>query len=116
MAPHKILESIEGRVTSSSGMGKEVACPYKIIDIRPDKAEVSLKQEIASCFLDLEDGERALPTMLLYDAEGLKLFERITYLDEYYLTGAEIGILQEWAGSMARRIPDGGVVVELGSG
>ncbi|KAI5806819.1 histidine-specific methyltransferase [Peziza echinospora] len=123
MAPHKILESIEGRVTSSAGMGKGAAivCPYKIIDIRPDKTEVSLKKEIASCFLDVEDGGqgkggRALPTMLLYDAEGLKLFERITYLDEYYLTGAEIGILEKWAGSMARRIPDGGVVVELGSG
>ncbi|KAI5845360.1 hypothetical protein BZA05DRAFT_421439 [Tricharina praecox] len=31
-------------------------------------------------------GEQTLPTLLLYGAEGLKLFEGITYLEEYYLT------------------------------
>ena len=34
--------------------------------------------------------ERKMPTLLLYDEQGLKLFEDITYLDEYYLTNAEI--------------------------
>src|SRR5690606_12684249 len=57
-----------------------------------------------------------LPTMLLYDAAGLKLFEQITYLDEYYLTGAEISVLQKWPDSIAERIEDDSVVVELGSG
>lgn len=57
-----------------------------------------------------------MPTMLLYSAEGLKLFEEITYLEEYYLTNMEIAILEKHAESMAERIEDGSVLVELGSG
>ncbi|KAF8463071.1 histidine-specific methyltransferase [Kalaharituber pfeilii] len=93
--------------------------PKEIIDIRSNKPENSLKVQIAGMFLDMNVNtgeERALPTLLLYDAEGLKLFERITYLEEYYLTGAEISALNRWAENIAERIPDGGVLVELGSG
>ena len=47
---------------------------------------------------------------------GLKLFEQITYLDEYYLTNAEIEVLETHADAIARRIPEGSRLVELGSG
>ncbi|KAJ2016062.1 hypothetical protein IWW57_005583, partial [Coemansia sp. S610] len=33
---------------------------------------------------------RTLPTLLLYDNAGLELFDRVTYLPEYYLTDCEI--------------------------
>lgn len=46
----------------------------------------------------------------------MKLFEKITYLDEYYLTNAEIEVLKTHADKIAERIPDGGRLVELGSG
>jgi len=52
----------------------------------------------------------------LYDVQGLKLFERITYLKEYYLTGEEIKLLEEHAESIARHIADDTIIVELGSG
>lgn len=54
--------------------------------------------------------------MLLYDEAGLKLFEQITYLDEYYLTNAEIEVLERHADAIAERIPLDALVVELGSG
>lgn len=80
----------------------------------------SLKNEIINMFVDIEPSQgeegRALPTLLLYDAQGLKLFERITYLDEYYLTKSEIAILTRWAKDIAERIPDECVIIELGSG
>jgi uncharacterized SAM-dependent methyltransferase len=41
---------------------------------------------------------------------------QITYLDEYYLTNCEIDVLRRFATDMASKIPDGAVVVELGSG
>ena len=47
---------------------------------------------------------------------GLKLFEDITYLDEYYLTNAEIETLTLHASGIAARLPDGIQLVELGSG
>jgi EasF-like predicted methyltransferase len=43
-------------------------------------------------------------------------FPQITYLDEYYLTNCEIDVLRRYATDMASKIPDGAVVVELGSG
>lgn len=42
--------------------------------------------------------------------------EQITYLDEYYLTNAEIDVLERSADSIANAIPSGSMVVELGSG
>lgn len=48
--------------------------------------------------------------------KGLKLFEDITYLDEYYLTNAEIDSLNKHADAIAEHIPAGARVVELGSG
>lgn len=46
----------------------------------------------------------------------MKLFEQITYLDEYYLTNAEIEALTTHADSIAEHIPSGSRVIELGSG
>jgi hypothetical protein len=41
---------------------------------------------------------------------------QITYLDEYYLTNAEIDVLTTWGSDMAQNIQSGTMVVELGSG
>lgn len=57
-----------------------------------------------------------MPTMLLYDAAGLQLFEDVTYLEEYYLTNAEIEVLKNYAGEIARLVPAGSILLELGSG
>ena len=54
--------------------------------------------------------------MVLYDERGLKLFEDITYLDEYYLTNTEIQVLERYADNIAERIADGSQVGALGSG
>lgn len=86
-----------------------------IIDIRGVPVESSLKQEIISSFL-AKPGQRSLPTILLYDQRGLQIFEEITYLEEYYLTNDEISVLEASASEIARSIPDGSMVVELGSG
>ena len=87
-----------------------------IIDIRREKISLSLKEDIISGLRKPAGVEKTLPTMLLYSAEGLKIFEEITYLPEYYLTNTEISILEKSAASIAERLPDGGIVVELGSG
>ena len=60
--------------------------------------------------------EKKMPTMLLYDEQGLKLFEDITYLDEYYLTNAEIEVLETHANEIVQHVQPGSQLVELGSG
>lgn len=84
-----------------------------IIDIRSDSAGFELKKLIKD---GLSEEEKTLPTLLLYDNQGLKLFEDITYLDEYYLTGQEIAVLERHAQSIAERIPQDTILLELGSG
>jgi L-histidine Nalpha-methyltransferase / hercynylcysteine S-oxide synthase len=44
------------------------------------------------------------------------IMKQITYLEEYYLTNAEIDVLQTSSDSIAKAIPTGSMVVELGSG
>lgn len=87
-----------------------------IIDIRRDKNQLSLYDDIIKGLEAKEGTEKTLPTMLLYDKRGLQLFENITYLDEYYLTNAEIEVLESHAADIARHIRPGSLIVELGSG
>ena len=60
--------------------------------------------------------EKVLPGLLLYNEEGLRLFEQITYQPGYYLTGLEIDILSKYATEIANAIPDGTLLLELGAG
>ncbi len=91
-----------------------------ILDIRlqdtsPIASQRSLLHEIAAS-LSKPYNEKTLPSLLLYDEVGLKLFERITYEPEYYLTETEISILKIHARDIADTIPEECVLVELGAG
>ena len=63
-----------------------------------------------------------LPPWLFYDAEGSRLFEKITTLPEYYLTRAETAILAAHGAPIVRAAlagrgtPPGLSVMELGAG
>ncbi|GHD63462.1 L-histidine N(alpha)-methyltransferase [Jeongeupia chitinilytica] len=59
---------------------------------------------------------RRLPPKYFYDAIGSALFLDITRLDEYYVTRAELAILQRHAAEIADHVPAGAVLVEFGSG
>lgn len=88
----------------------------QIIDIRIGSSDFDILNDIKKGLRPENGGEKKLPTLLLYDEAGLRLFEKITYLDEYYLTNAEIEVLETYADQIAQRIQSGSVLVELGSG
>ena len=71
---------------------------------------------IADALSGLAAPRKALPCKWLYDAEGTRLFERITSLPEYYPTRTEQGIFAVQGAAMAARIGAGAAVVELGPG
>jgi len=52
----------------------------------------------------------------LYDNKGSALFEKITALPEYYLTRTETDILSDHAKELVGLLPQGGALVEFGSG
>jgi len=126
-------EDLKATSKGSVNMGARTA-PQKIIDIRRSLVEMNLKEEIISMFNPAK-GPRKLPTLLLYNEEGLQIFEdvrqlgmsrrmvinhtnmmQITYLEEYYLTDYEIEVLRQSATDMADKIPSDSMVIELGSG
>ena len=87
-----------------------------IVDIRQGGFDISLVNQIRQNLNPGKGQERRMPTLLLYDEKGLKLYEKITYLEEYYLTNAEIETLNTHAEAIARLIQPGSQVIELGSG
>ena len=59
---------------------------------------------------------KTLPSRFLFDVRGSELFEKITSLPEYYPTRSETAILKARAVQLAAGVPDGGVLIEFGSG
>lgn len=64
----------------------------------------------------LTSSPKQVPPKWLYDDRGSKLFERITQLDEYYLTDVEREIFRTHAGDIVAACPPVGGLVELGAG
>jgi dimethylhistidine N-methyltransferase len=60
--------------------------------------------------------QKTLPCRYFYDARGSELFEEITELPEYYPTRTEAAILEAHAAEMAAVVPNGGALIEFGSG
>jgi dimethylhistidine N-methyltransferase len=84
---------------------------YSFRDLNPESGR----------FLDdviggLSRPQKALPPKYFYDAQGCALFGAICGLPEYYLTRAEIALMQAHVGDMARHLGPGCVLIEYGSG
>ncbi|KAJ3233867.1 hypothetical protein HDU81_001930 [Chytriomyces hyalinus] len=60
---------------------------------------------------------RSIPTLVLYDDNGLDIFNDITHVDEYYITNAEMQIFKDKSSEITQKhIGDNGVLIELGVG
>ncbi len=79
-----------------------------------------LKPAVADFRREVRDGLRARPRRIapkfFYDAEGSRLFDRITELDAYYPTRTEIGLLKAHGQEIAALLGRGAALIELGSG
>ena len=99
----------------------------QILDIRARSAPssgLSIRDQIVSG-LTQPVGHKTLPTLLLYDEHGLRIYDEITTgASEYYLFGAEEAILKNKADEIVKVMHSGiangelmdEVVVELGAG
>ncbi|KAH7101837.1 hypothetical protein BKA62DRAFT_702437 [Auriculariales sp. MPI-PUGE-AT-0066] len=99
-------------------MAKTMAT-FSVHDIRSG-AMMDLREEVISG-LSKPAGKRNIPTVVLYDEQGLKLYDTITTeCKEYYLFGAEEQILRDSAVDVVRAMgvsdERGADVLELGAG
>ncbi|KAI8593985.1 histidine-specific methyltransferase [Geranomyces variabilis] len=103
-----------------------VAAAAAVVDLRGSTAlsntDANLRSSIVNAFTAKNvqyNGRqiRSLPTMILYSARGLEIYDKITYLKEYYLMEAELHILAKHATDfVAKVVRNGSVLVELGCG
>ncbi|KAF9464118.1 DUF323 domain-containing protein [Collybia nuda] len=97
--------------------------PAEIIQLHADSLEEDISSQIVQGLMH-PAGEKHMPTMLLYDERGLRLYDDITReAPEYYLFGAEEEILKNKADEIVRAMHHGDgevftdeVVLELGAG
>jgi len=59
---------------------------------------------------------KAIPSKYFYDAEGSRLYEKISELPEYYLTRTETSLLPQIAADLGAHLEPGTALVEFGSG
>jgi len=83
---------------------------------RPQQLDADTALFAADVVHGLNATPKCIPAKYFYDDTGSLLFENITHLPEYYPTRCEMSILQDRAGDIARLIPDGAALIELGAG
>lgn len=71
---------------------------------------------LAEVLEGLSQNQKTLPCKLFYDERGSRLFERITELDEYYLTRTEVEIMQRFGAEMAGALGPRCLLIEYGAG
>jgi dimethylhistidine N-methyltransferase len=85
---------------------------------------VPVARRIPPLVLDLPDdvlaglrsSPKRLPSRLLFDDRGAALYERICYLDAYYLARAELGVLRAQLPAIADQVGARARVIEPGAG
>jgi dimethylhistidine N-methyltransferase len=77
---------------------------------------MAMSEELHALVEGLSKPQKTISPKYLYDEAGSKLFDRITDLPEYYLTGAELEIMRENVDEMASLIGERASLIEFGSG
>ncbi|WP_250623759.1 L-histidine N(alpha)-methyltransferase [Pinirhizobacter soli] len=85
-------------------------------DIRLDDRHPAVADTLDVVRRGLRANPKRLPSRLFYDERGSQLFEAICEQPEYYLTRAEIALMQEHASDIAAALGPDVRLVEYGSG
>ncbi|MCG8463668.1 MAG: L-histidine N(alpha)-methyltransferase [Xanthomonadales bacterium] len=74
------------------------------------------EQFMSDVIAGLSLGQKALPCKYLYDEDGSRLFEAICETSDYYVTRADLAVLDQHLPEMAKLIGEQVHVIEFGSG
>lgn len=82
MAPTALLNAEMAVPSSSVMLTPDERDKVVIVDIRRRNITWDIRNDMLEKLRPSEGNEKKMPTILLYDETGLKLFEAITFLDE----------------------------------
>lgn len=104
---------------ASPTTGRRTWLDDAVIDIGGGNMQETLHMELDRKFL-WKDGvfqaERVMPASVLHDEQGLKMWQQMNRLPNYYQTRDEIALLEENGNDLAELLEDGVALVDLGSG
>jgi dimethylhistidine N-methyltransferase len=87
-----------------------------LVTPRSSRATEPDRDFLADVVNGLSKYPRTLPCKYFYDTRGSKLFQKICELPEYYLTRAELQILDRYSGEIAAQLGAGIELIGLGTG
>lgn len=93
--------------------------PYVLLHMSHTRPGASTPEDddlVQEVLHGLSQPQKVLPSKLFYDARGSQLFDRITELEEYYLTRTEMGIMERYLDDIVKSLGPGCLLVEYGSG
>lgn len=88
------------------------ACPVPA----PDRRTAPRAGDLAEVLAGLGAKQKTLSPKFFYDERGSTLFDEITRLPEYYLTGTELAIMRRHVGEIAGLVGPQASLIEFGSG
>jgi L-histidine Nalpha-methyltransferase len=86
---------------------------YQLHNPTSPTAQANIRAELSTGLLSQQ---ASVSPKYLYDALGSRLFDAITELPEYYPTRTEAAILSQHLPAIAKQLPQGAVLVDLGAG
>lgn len=98
------------------GRASQTAKPTErlsFVEVPPQNASQDFRSAVEE---GMSAPQKTLPCRFFYDAAGSDLFERITALPEYYLTGCEAQILAQYSPEIVEAMSGPFSIIEFGSG
>jgi hypothetical protein len=103
--------------TAGEQKGEAVPNAGDVIDIGGSHLPDTLREMLERKLLkEDKPGQRLLPSALLSDDKGLRIWRQLTRLPDYYQTRNEIHLLEQYGSDIAQHMAPGSVVLDLGSG
>ena len=110
--PTTVFESHINGCSDTNGHPQPIDNPT-IINIQQSTKAINLEHDIVD---GLRSQPKFLPSVLLWTADGLKLFDEVTRTPDYYPNYSEIDILKTHVDDIAKNVVSDSVLIELGSG
>ncbi|KAI0533539.1 histidine-specific methyltransferase [Xylaria digitata] len=107
------LRLTQAYTTTMSPIKLELEEQPQLLDIRQGQSNFDPVAEITR---GLTSQPLSIPSLLLWNDRGLKLFDRYTQIPSYYPFHSEIDVLRLYSASIGASMPAGGVLLELGCG